>query len=113
MGLRRWPSAWDLVEEVQAGRPRLLKLAGGMKGGAKESDQSTVRVEGWARGSPDVRGSKSAGESVEAARAEGVCPVSPIDVAAPGRDRAGEAGSPLPGWPPVPREPCAAGQCIR
>lgn len=27
-GLRRWPSAWDLVEEVQAGRPRLLKLAG-------------------------------------------------------------------------------------
>lgn len=30
------PIVWDLVEEGWAGRARLLKLAGGLEGGAKE-----------------------------------------------------------------------------
>ncbi|XP_036871791.2 small integral membrane protein 33 [Manis javanica] len=46
-------------------------------------------------------------ERAEGVCAEGVCPVSPIDVAGQGRGSAGVAGSPLPCWPAVPREPCA------
>lgn len=50
----------------------------------------------WPQGSPDVQGSESPGESNEGVCAEGVCPVSSTDVAAPGRGPAGPAGSPLP-----------------
>lgn len=41
-------------------------------------------------------------ESNEGVCAEGVCPVSSTDVAAPGRGRAGLAGSPLPLLPTSP-----------
>lgn len=99
MGWGCWQGVWDLLEEGWAGRPRLLKLAGSMKGGAKIKVRSQLR-KGWALGSPSIRGSESAGEYV--CRGCG----SPIDVAAPGRGQAGAAGSSSQGWPPVPEEPC-------
>lgn len=110
-------SVWDPVEEGGGGgMSRQIRAPEGGRVCERRClgvRSSTVRVEGWAQGSTDVQGSESAGESGEGVCVEGVYPVSPIDVAAPGRDPAEATGSPLPSWPPVPRETCTAGQCIR
>lgn len=88
-------------------------MAGDVKGGAWSKIKALSEVRAGPRVVQMFKEVKAQERAVRVCAQRGVCPVSPIDVAAPGRDPAGAAGSPVPRWPPVPREPCTAGQCIR
>lgn len=67
-----------------AGRPRLLKLSGDMKGGPRSKIKVLSELGAGVRVCLHVQGSESTEESVDGVCAEGVCPVSPI-----GRGRSG------------------------